>query len=35
MNIQITTNAWTKIIQIIKKTKNPYGFLYSASSGGM
>ena len=34
MNIQITKNAWTKITQIIKQTKNPYGFLYSASSGG-
>ena len=34
MNIQITKNGWTKITQIIKQTNNPYGLLYSASSGG-
>ena len=33
-SINITKNAWNKMSQIIKLTKNQYGFLYSASSGG-
>ena len=33
-SIHITQNAWKKITQILKATKNHYGFLYSASSGG-
>ena len=33
-SIQITRGAWTKMSQIIGYTKNKYGFLYSASSGG-
>ena len=34
ISIQITKNAWTKIIEIISITKNKYGMIYSASSGG-
>ena len=34
MNIQITKNAWKKISEIIHKTNNQYGMIYSASSGG-
>ena len=34
MNIQITKNAWKKITEIIHKSKNPYGMIFSASSGG-
>ena len=34
MNIQITKNAWQKINEIIHKTNNQYGMIYSASSGG-
>ena len=33
-SIRITQNAWTKIKEIIQVTKNPYGMIYSASSGG-
>ena len=33
-SIQVTKNAWKKITEIINKTRNPYGFLYSASTGG-
>ena len=33
-SIQITRGEWTKMSQIIGYTKNKYGFLYSASSGG-
>ena len=33
-NIQITKSAWQKIGQILHKTKNPYGLLYSAKTGG-
>ena len=33
-SINITKNAWNKMSQIIMSTKNNYGFLYSASSGG-
>jgi iron-sulfur cluster assembly accessory protein len=33
-SIHITRGAWTKMSQIIGYTKNKYGFLYSASSGG-
>ena len=33
-SINITKNAWNKMSQIIRLTKNQYGFLYSASSGG-
>ena len=32
--IQVTKNAWTKMSQILQSTKNHYGFIYSASSGG-
>ena len=34
MNIQITKNAWSKINEILKQQKNPYGFIYSAKTGG-
>ena len=34
MNIQITKKAWKKITEIIHKTNNHYGMIYSASSGG-
>ena len=33
-SIQITQNAWRKMSTIIKLSKNKYGFIYSASSGG-
>ena len=33
-SIQITKNAWTKIREILHVTKNKYGMVYSASSGG-
>ena len=33
-SIKVTKNAWNKMSQIIRLTKNQYGFLYSASSGG-
>ena len=33
-NILITKNAWKKMTEIIKQSKNLYGFVYSASSGG-
>ena len=33
-SIQITQNAWRKMSNIIKLSKNKYGFIYSASSGG-
>ena len=33
-SIKVTKNAWNKMSQIIKLTKNKYGFVYSASSGG-
>ena len=32
--INVTKNAWNQITKIIQLTKNQYGFLYSASSGG-
>ena len=32
--IQITKNAWNKMGDIIMKSKNKIGFIYSASSGG-
>ena len=32
--IQVTKNAWVKMSQIINASKNKYGFIYSASSGG-
>jgi len=33
-NILVTKNAWKKMTEIIKQSKNLYGFVYSASSGG-
>jgi len=32
--IKITNEAWQKILQILRKTNNPYGLLYSAKTGG-
>ena len=32
--IKVTHNAWTKIRDIINKSNNKLGFVYSASSGG-
>ena len=32
--IRVTHNAWTKIRDIINKSSNKLGFVYSASSGG-
>ena len=32
--IRVTQNAWTKITDIIIKSNNKFGFVYSASSGG-
>jgi len=34
MSIQITKSAWRKIGEIINKTNNSYGLLYSAKTGG-
>ena len=34
MTIQITRSAWQKIGEIIHKTNNTYGLLYSARTGG-
>jgi len=34
MTIQITKSAWQKIGEIIHKTSNTYGLLYSAKTGG-
>jgi len=34
MSIQVTRSAWSKIKDIIQKSDNKYGFLYSCSSGG-
>ena len=33
-SIQITRSAWSKIGEIIHKTNNTYGLLYSAKTGG-
>ena len=33
-SIQITRSAWQKIGEIIHKTSNTYGLLYSAKTGG-
>ena len=33
-NISVTKNAWKKMAEIIKQSKNQYGFIYSSSSGG-
>ena len=33
-SINITKNAWKQMSTIINLTKNKYGFIYSASSGG-
>tara|TARA_Y100001936_G_scaffold253453_1_gene318200 strand:- start:521 stop:883 length:363 start_codon:yes stop_codon:yes gene_type:complete len=32
--INVTKNAWNKMSHIINLSKNKYGFIYSASSGG-
>ena len=32
--IQVTKNAWNKMSKIMNVSKNKYGFIYSASSGG-
>jgi iron-sulfur cluster assembly accessory protein len=34
MNISITKSAWNKMKDIILKSSNKYGFIYSCSSGG-
>ena len=34
MNINVSSNAWNKMKEIIKNSNNKYGFLYSLSSGG-
>ena len=34
MTIQITTNAWSKMKEILLHSKNNMGFIYSVSSGG-
>ena len=33
-SIAVTKQAWSKITDIIHKSNNKYGFVYSASSGG-
>jgi len=33
-SIHVTRNAWNKMSHIINLSKNKYGFIYSASSGG-
>tara|TARA_B100001115_G_C15822572_1_gene409183 strand:- start:116 stop:484 length:369 start_codon:yes stop_codon:yes gene_type:complete len=32
--VLVTRNAWNKMSNILSITKNKYGFIYSASSGG-
>ena len=32
--INVTTKAWKKMASIITHSNNPYGFLFSSSSGG-
>ena len=34
MNIKVTNSAWTKMKDIITKSSNKYGLIYSCSSGG-
>ena len=34
VGIQVTKNAWQKISEIMKQSKNKYGLLFSSSSGG-
>ena len=34
MSISITRKAWSKVRNILRKSDNQLGFLYSASSGG-
>ena len=34
VGIQVTVNAWQKISEIMKQSKNKYGLLFSSSSGG-
>ena len=34
MSISITRNAWSKMRNILRKSGNQLGFLYSANSGG-
>ena len=34
MNISVTKKAWQKMSEIMKQSKNEFGFIYSASSGG-
>ena len=33
-SIAVTKQAWSKITDIIHKSNNKYGFVYTASSGG-
>ncbi len=33
-SVHVTKNAWNKMTKILHLTKNKYGFIYSASSGG-
>jgi Iron-sulfur cluster assembly accessory protein len=34
MSIKVTNSAWSKMKDIIIKSSNQYGFIYSCSSGG-
>ena len=34
VGIQVTVNAWQKISEIMRQSKNKYGLLFSSSSGG-
>ena len=34
VGINVTMNAWQKISEIMKQSKNKYGLLFSSSSGG-
>ena len=34
MSIQVTRAAWAKMREILHMSKNKYGFVYSATSGG-
>ena len=34
MNISVTKKAWQKMSEIMIQSKNKFGFIYSASSGG-
>ena len=34
MNISVTNKAWLKMSEIMRQSKNKFGFIYSATAGG-